>query len=278
MKLWRRTVVIILLVLVIIVGFMLPSFVFRVQDSQNDQTQTSVSATSVQLNLSSALTFFQKLRIVAESTSISSVELDSAMNMDYEQALDELFKGLDDMFPLDVEEIPFTAEGFSEVNHQILLKASGEDSLIYWEFWLSDADGNQIIADVDDDTGLILSLRYTLISVDVEESGNDPVLAPDIPLYINRNVPSDTASIFARNGIFGGLEEIETSTEEFAEMLQITYCGSYLRSRGYYFTWDVDTSEQVNDSYMYSVMMVDNEGGYYVLPFTVTNNEITINN
>ncbi len=277
MKLWRRAGIILLLVAVIILGFMLPSIVFRVQDNQNEETQTAVSATSVQLDLSSALTLLQKLRIVAEHTSISPVELDAALNMDADQALDELLAGLDEMFPLDVEELPFTAEGFSEVNHQILLKASGENSLIYWEFWLSDADGNQIIATVDDDTGLILSLRYTLISVDVEESTDEPEIYPDVPLYINRSVPGDTASIFARNGIFGGLEELETSTEEFAEMLQIQYCRKYLRSRGYYFTWDVDTSEQDNDIYRYSVMMVDNEGGYYVLPFIVANNEITIN-
>ncbi len=276
MKWWKRAGIIVLLIVVIIIGFLLPSMASRFQDSQNDQTQVAVSATSVQLEMSSAFTLLQKFRIVADDTS-SSVELDAAQSMDEDQALEALQSGLDDLFPLAVEEIPFTADGFSEVNHQIILKASGEDSLIYWEYWLSDTDGNQIIADIDDDTGVILTLRYTLAATAAEESEEEVQIEPEIPLYINREMPADSASIFARDGIYGGLEETETTAEDFAEMLQAKYCRDYLRRRGYFFTWEVDTSEPAGNTYFYSVMMVDNEGGYYVLPFTVANNEITIN-
>ncbi len=278
MKGWRRAGIIVLLVAVIIVGFLLPSIVFRLQDAQNDQTQEVVSATSVQLNLSSPLTLLQKLRIIDETTTTtSSVALDSAQNMDADQALEKLYEGLEILFPLGVDEIPFTGEGFSEVNHRIILKASGEDSLIYWEFWLSDVDGNQIIATVDDDTGVILSLQYTLIQVAVEDEVEETVDLPGIPLYLNVVIPNELSSVFEQNGIFGNLEEVETTTEEFAEMLQKQYCRDYLRREGYFFTWEVNTSEQESTSYLYSVMMVDNAGGYCVLPFTVTNNEITIN-
>ncbi len=276
MKWWKRAGIIVLLIVVIIIGFLLPSMASRFQDSQNDQTQVAVSATSVQLEMSSAFTLLQKLRIVADDTS-SSVELDAAQSMDEDQALEALQSGLDDLFPLAVEEIPFTADGFSEVNHQIILKASGEDSLIYWEYWLSDTDGNQIIADIDDAPGVILTLRYTLAATAAEESEEEVQIEPEIPLYINRGMPADSASIFARDGIYGGLEETETTAEDFAEMLQAKYCRDYLRRRGYFFTWEVYASEPAGNTYFYSVMMVDNEGGYYVLPFTVANNEITIN-
>ncbi len=275
MKWWARTLIIVLLVVVIGAGFLLPSFVSRFQDTQNDQTQVVVNTTTVQLSLGSAFTPLQKLRIVADTAS-SSVELDFA-NMDEQEAFEQLTGGLEDLFPLEVGEITFPAEGFSEVSHQIILKASGEDSLIYWEFWLADTNGNQINAVVDDDTGLILSLRYTLASVTTEEEMEETMIQPDIPLYFNRDIPGDTTSVFEGTGLYVGLEETETSAEEFAEKLQRQYCRDYLRRRGYFYTWDVDTSIQEGNTYLYSVMVVDNAGGYYVLPFTITNSEITIN-
>jgi len=275
MKKWRRNGAIILLILALVVGFMLPTVVSRFQDSQTDQTEEVVSANSVQLNMGSALTLLQRLRIVAERT--SSVELESAQTMDDEQALNELFDGLETLFSADLEGFPFKVGDFSEVNHQILLKMSGEDSLIYWEYWLADNDGNQISAAVDDDTGVILSLRYTLSLTSEEEEPEQQLELPDLPLFLIPEITEDTASIFATNGIFVGLEETGSSAETFAEVLQEQYCGAYLREKGYYLSWEPDTSEPVDNSYLYSVMVVDNDGGYYVLPVTVSNNEIAIN-
>ncbi len=273
MKWWRRIGIIILLVVVLIIGFLLPTFISDFQDAQRDQTVQTVNATRVQLDMGSALTLLQKLRIAAEDASY--VELDAAQNMEADQALETLQRGLNNLFPLDMGDISFTAEGFTEVNHQIILKMSGENSLIYWQYWLSDSDGNQIIASVDDDSGLILSLRYTLTSVPEEE--RDVSIELTTPLFLHQDFPNEPANIYSGEGLFGGLEEMGSSAEEFAQMLQTQYCARYLRRMGYWLSWETDTSEPVDNSYLYSVMMVDNDGGYYVLPFTVTNNEININ-
>ncbi len=96
-------------------------------------------------------------------------------------------------------------------------------------------------------------------------------------MFLIPEITEDTASIFATNGIFDGLEETGSSAEIFAEVLLDQYCGSYLREKGYYLSWEPNTSEPADNSFLYSVMVVDNDGGYYVLPVTVSNNEIAIN-
>ncbi len=272
----RRTGIIVLLVAVLVVGFLLPTIVGTVQENQSNETRQVVQANSVQLEMSSALTVLQKLRIVAEETS-SSVEVDTAPNMEAEQALDTLLEGLQELFDMNLMGIPLTVDGFSEVSHQIIIKMSGEDSLIYWEFWLADMDGNQITAALDDDTGLILSIHYTFNQSSEEEESVEPAAPFGLPLFLQRDLTMDEAGTFSEQGIFAVLEENEASAENFLAMLARQYCGRYLRSRGERVSWDVDTSEAAEAAYAYSVMVVDNDGGYYVLPFTMTSYEISMN-
>ncbi len=274
MKRWRRAGIYVLLVLVLIVGFSLPTIAGRIQDSQTDQTEEDVIATTVQLDMGSTLTVLQKLRISAERA--SSVELDSAQTMNDEDAWNKLLSGLDTLFAAE-DEIPFNVNDFSEVNHTINLKISGEDSLIYWEYWIADTDANQISVILDDDTGIILSLNYTLNLTPPEIKTREQTIGIEAPLFSVEDITADTANIFSTDGFFGGLEETGSSAEELLTVLQRQYCDDYLKGQGYHFSWSVDTSEPVDNSYQYSVMMVDNAGGYYVLPFTVTNNEISIN-
>ncbi len=274
MNRWKRTGIYILLALVLVVGFMLPSFAGSFQDAQTDQTEETVYAARVQLDMGSSLSVLQKLRIISERG--SSVELDAAQTMEADEAFAQLISGLDELFSPE-QEIPFNAYAFYEVSHSITLKMSGEDSLIYWEFWLADATGNQILADVDDDTGLILSLHYTMNLTDSGEEGEEHMIMPKMPVFLNQDISIDTATVFSTNGIFAGLEETGSSPESFIETFQQQYCGEYLRNRDIYYTWTTETSEPVDNSYMYSVMIVDNAGGYYVLPFVVTNNEISMN-
>ncbi len=274
MKRWRRAGIYVLLVLVLIVGFSLPTIAGRIQDSQTDQTEEDVIATTVQLDMGSTLTVLQKLRISAERA--SSVELDSAQTMNDEDAWNKLLSGLDILFAAE-DEIPFNVNDFSEVNHTINLKISGEDSLIYWEYWLADTDANQISVILDDDTGIILSLNYTLNLTPPEIKTREQTIGIEAPLFSVEDITADTANIFSTDGFFGGLEETGSSPEELLTVLQRQYCDDYLKGQGYHFSWSVDTSEPVDNSYQYSVMMVDNAGGYYVLPFTITNNEISIN-
>ncbi len=271
MKRWGRVWIVILLAVVLAIGFTLPTGIARFQDTRTDQTHETVAATPIQLDMESALTVLQKLRILTDSS--APVEIDYAQNMDAEQALDRLTEGLRELFAFDENGIFHPVSGFSEVSHTINLKMTDTDSLIYWEFWLVDGDGNQISAAMDDDTGLILSLRYTLNMSSHEES----FAMPGTPLYLIGELPEDTISVFYKNGIFGLLEGAGSSAEIFAGMLQEQYCGSYLREHGYRYGWDIDTSEPVDDSYLFSVMVVDDAGGYYVLPFTISNNEVSIN-
>ncbi len=272
----RRTGIIILLVAVLVVGFLLPTIVGTVQENQTNETRQVVQANSVQLEMSSALTVLQKLRIAAEETS-STVEVESAPNMEEGQALDTLLAGLQELFDMNLMGVPLTVDGFSEVSHQIIIKMSGEDSLIYWEFWLSDLEGNQITAALDDDTGLILSLQYTFSQASEEEENVEPTAPLGLPLFLQQELPVDEAGTFSEQGIFAVLEENGSSAENFLAMVARQYCGRYLRSLGESVSWEVDTSEAAEAAYDYSVMMVDNDGGYYVLPFTMTSYEITMN-
>ncbi len=271
----RRTGIIILLVAVLVVGFLLPTIVGSVQDNQTTETREVVQANSVQLEMSSALTVLQKLRIVTEET--SSVEVDSAPNMDETQAFETLQEGLEELFNTNLMGVPLTVDGFSEVSHQIIIKMSGEDSLIYWEFWLADLEGNQITAALDDDTGLILSMHYTFLQSPEEEEAVEPATPLGLPLFLQQELPMDEAGTFSSEGIFAVLEENESSAEDFLAVMARQYCARYLRSRGEQFSWEHDSSESVEASYVYSVMMVDDDGGYYVLPFTATSYEISIN-
>ncbi len=272
MRKWRRAGIFLLLVLVLIIGFTLPTLVSRTQDARTDQTRETVRATPIQLDMESSLTLLQKLWVLDETT--APVELEDAQKMDEEEALSFLMTGLTQLFSFDENGIFYPVSGFSEVTHTINLKMSDTDSLIYWEFWLADGDSNQISAIVDDDTGLILSLRYTR-NTSTEE--REVLRMPETPLFRAENIPEGTVSVFSQNGIFGILEEAESSAEAFAESLQERYCGPYLRGNGYRYQWEVDSSEPADSSYLYSVMIVDDVGGYYVLSFTVSNNEVTIN-
>ncbi len=275
MKRWVKAGVYCLLVIALIVGLGLPTAVGYIQDIQTDQTVKTVSATSVQLDLGSATTLLQKYRIMEEIQ--SQVKLDSAQKMDSDQALEELMSGLDILFASDEEEIPYTAEGFAEVNHSIYLKMDGEDSLIYWDFLLEDESGDRISAAVDDDTGIIIYLKYTLITEDETSQAGNSLLTMRQPLFLNQYSSNGTDNIFSENGIFGNLEETGYSAEEFTEDFQNIYCSTYLRRKGYRFSWEVSESEYSGNSYLYSVMMVNNQGGYYVLTFSVSNDEIIIN-
>ncbi len=272
----RRAGIIVLLVAVLVIGFLLPTIVGRVQDNQTSEIRQTVQANSVQLEMSSALTVLQKLRIITEET--SSVEVDTAPNMDETQALETLQEGLEELFDTDLMGVPLTVDGFSEVSHQIIIKMSGEDSLIYWEFWLADVSGNQITVALDDDTGLILSMQYTFVQSAESEETVEPATLLGGPLYLQQEFPVDEAGTFSSEGIFADLEENDSSAEDFLATLARQYCGRYLRSRGERISWEVDSSESVEASYVYSIMMVDNEGGYYVLPFTVTSYDISVNN
>ncbi len=272
---FRRIGAYVLLVIAIVIGFLLPTIVARIQDAQADQTRQVVNSTRVQLDMGSSLTTLQKLRIVAERA--SSVELDSAPTMDEDQAREELLAGVGEMFSEELAGVQFPVDGFSEVSHRIILKMSGEDSLIYWEFWMVDGDGNQINATVDDETGLILSLQYTLNLTPADEGREEVDLQPHTPLFMIRENVEDTGGVLSENGIFGEIEEAESSMESFLRSLEMRYCFNYMWSKDNRFEWDMDIPEPEGNSYLCSVMMVDNAGGYYMLPISVSNNEIIIN-
>ncbi len=272
MKRGRRVAIIILLVLVLILGFILPTLVVRVQDMRMDQTQERMAATSVQLDMASSLTVLQKMRLVAEAD--APVALDTAQNMDEEQALTVLMDGLQTIMEFDTGDILPSVNGFSEVSHTIRLQMSDDQSLIYWEFWLADGDGNQIGVMVDDDTGIILSLHYTISIPDPQEEGPDP---PTPPLFVSGEIPEGSVSVFDANGIHGALEEADSSAEELAMALQEQYCVTYLRGMGCRLEQETDSAEAADNSYQYTVMLTDDEGGYYVMPFAVSNTEVDVN-
>ncbi len=275
MKRWVKALMCFVLVVALALGLGLPTFVAYIQDGQTNQVVKTVDATSVSLDLSSALTVLQKYRIAISEE--SHVELDSAQNMDGDEALEMLFVGLDILFPGTDEEIPFDAEGFSEVNHSIILKMEGEDSVIYWDFLLENDAGDRIYADVDDDTGIILYLRYTLNTSTEEGTGVDETRLSWKPLFLDPLNHAEPVDIFYEGALLENLEQVGYSTEDYTVRLQKKYCNTYLTRMGSRFEWEENDARYGDNSYLYSVMLVNDEGGYYVMTFSVSNSEIIIN-
>ena len=158
MKIKSKIVLAALLGAGLAVGFGFPSVLGGIQDFQIARQKEFLDADSVRLTMKSTLKTEEKLQLVNRYS--SSVVLDSAQNLTYEEAKEKIFVILkqfeDDFF------IFFDTESCTVEKHTIFLrmKEVSSESLILWDFVLKDKEGNQIEAMLDDDSGLIMAIDY----------------------------------------------------------------------------------------------------------------------
>ncbi len=166
MKPWKKISIFCLLCIILLLGYLMPDAVNILQDRQIDGRVETVSAESTQLQISSDLSLSEKFSVIDHAS--SSVDLESAQNMEYESAEECLSTELAKLFPSTADD-PFSVSDFSETKHTITLYVYEEKSVLLWDFYLETGEGNQIHLLLDDDSGLILSFSYK----PNQESGED---------------------------------------------------------------------------------------------------------
>ncbi|MCD8156703.1 MAG: hypothetical protein LUD53_04555 [Clostridiales bacterium] len=157
MRKWKQVGGYILLAAVLATGYLLPYTVNAVQDHQINGKVEIVRTESTQLQMSSDLTLNEKFLVIDRAS--SSVDLESAQNMEYESATARLWEELELLFPQTAGD-PFQVSGFSETEYAITLCVYEEKSVLLWDFLLENEAGDQMRIYLDDDSGRILSFRY----------------------------------------------------------------------------------------------------------------------
>ncbi|MCD8330065.1 MAG: hypothetical protein LUC27_05160 [Lachnospiraceae bacterium] len=158
MKGWKKMGVICLLAAALLAGYLLPEAVSAAQDRRLNGSAEEAAVQTVQLEMGSDLTLVEKLQVLAAET-YSELSLTSAQQMEYEEATVRLKTELERLFEED--DLLFAGD-FSETEHRVRLLVSGEEYVLLWEFTLENEDGDRLQVQLDDDSGRILSLQYTL--------------------------------------------------------------------------------------------------------------------
>ncbi len=170
MKTWKKAGIFCILAVILLSGYGLPAVINAVLDRQVNGNTETVNAETTQLQMSSDLTLTEKFLVMDRTT--SSVNLNSAQNMEYETACECLNQELTELFPSAAGD-PFSTADFSETQHAIVLCVYEEKSVLLWDFSLEDETGNQIRVLLDDDSGLILSFSYTLAETPNSQNQTD---------------------------------------------------------------------------------------------------------
>lgn len=166
MKSWKKISIFCLLCIILLLGYLMPEAVNILQDRQIDGRVETVSAESTELQMGSDLSLSEKFSVIDHAS--SSVDLESAQNMEYESAEECLNAELAKLFPSTAKD-PFSVSGFSETEHTITLYVYEEKSVLLWDFDLESNEGDQIHLLLDDDSGLILSFTYQPKSESVKD-------------------------------------------------------------------------------------------------------------
>ncbi|MCD8217794.1 MAG: MSCRAMM family adhesin SdrC [Clostridiales bacterium] len=165
MKAWKKVGIFCILAAILLSGYALPDAVNAVLDRQVNGNTETVNAGTTQLQMSSDLTLTEKFLVMDRTN--SSVNLNSAQNLEYESACECLNQELSLLFPASTTE-PFSITDFTESDHAITLFVYEEKSVLLWDFRLENEAGDQIRVLLDDDSGLILSFTY-----EQEETGTE---------------------------------------------------------------------------------------------------------
>ncbi|MCD8150656.1 MAG: hypothetical protein LUE92_14075 [Clostridiales bacterium] len=170
MKAWKKVGIFCILAAILLSGYALPDAINAVLDRQVNGNTETVNAETTQLQMSSDLTLTEKFLVMDRTT--SSVNLNSAQNLEYEDACEYLNQELSLLFPAGTAE-PFSIADFTESDHAITLFVYEEKSVLLWDFCLENEAGDQIRVLLDDDSGLILSFTYEQEETGTETEASD---------------------------------------------------------------------------------------------------------
>lgn len=198
MKSWKKIGIFCLLCIVLLIGYLMPDAINTLQDRQNDDRIETVSTQTTQLQMGSDLSLSEKFSVLDHAS--SSVDLESAQNLEYEAAEECLTEELSRLFPPSADD-PFSVSSFFETEHTITLCVYEEKSVLLWDFYLENSAGDQIHALLDDDSGLLLSFSYT------------PATEPD----------SDMFDIIEKNCNTAANEYLDSLAERYVEYLRASY-------------------------------------------------------
>ncbi len=290
----------VLLAGVLVAGIGLPSLVAYVQDNKINETVETVNVKSVQLNMGSELSELQKLEMTAQSASV--VELDSAQTMEPEEALAAVYDGLTEIFSAMEETAElFSVGDFAETEHSVLVKISGENSLLYWEFSLEDDRGNVFSVILDDDSGRILSFSLDLseetlsgmtlgeaalvwaeeASAEDEEtqSEDEKTLFEDEELFADEESSADdegSSITLPREGLLLFLESYGIGEDSYAQHLIYEYCSYYFADAEGSVAWSYDSLGSKEAGFWYRTR-IEAEEETYLLTVEISPNGITLN-
>lgn len=152
---------------VIVLSYQMPDMIYAYESRKSEGKTEKVQIKEVELNLYSDLDFFQKIRVMSEADSV--VELKQGWFLDDDTARSKLFLGLDAML---LGTHAFTKKSPSMYNWNIKYckpKLYSDSffgkSFIMWDLH-ADCEAGTVIAGIDDETGIILCLSYSVYNED----------------------------------------------------------------------------------------------------------------
>ncbi|MCC8151906.1 MAG: MSCRAMM family adhesin SdrC [Lachnospiraceae bacterium] len=157
MRTWKKVGIFCILAAILLSGYGLPEAINAILDRQVNGNIETVNTETTQLQMSSDLTLTEKFLVMDRTT--SSVNLNSAQNLEYEGACECLNQELSRLFPTSSFTL-FSFKDFAEADHAITLFVYEEKSVLLWDFLLESEAGDKIRVLLDDDSGLILSFSY----------------------------------------------------------------------------------------------------------------------
>ena len=241
------------------VGFGFPSVISEIQDFQIERQSELLDADTIRLTMKSSLTMGERLLLVNYYS--SSVVLDSGQNMTDEEAKKQVIQEME-KFADPIRE-RFQVSECDVENYNIYLRMTEDESassLVIWDFWLRDQNGDSAEVMLDDETGKILGIScYSSKKNSLEEKN----------------------SVEGDGGLSYGLEAIQmTLLEYFSDYYQdVRYQDSYLPG-------DSDQDLQYMDIYpsgdssqdiSYNIVFEDSEGSQYEIPVLLTENSFFFN-
>lgn len=248
MNVKKRMLLLVLLMVGVGVGFGFPSLFSGIQDFQIESQSELLDADTIRLTMKSSLNTTERLWLVNYYS--SSVILDSGQNMTDEEAKKQVINELE-KFSGPASDIFQISECYVEKYNIYLRMEEDEDasSLVIWDFWLRDQDGNSAEVILDDETGNVLGISCYSKSNFLEsekEKSYDEMYKYDIPENDFGDVQLMLQEYFSNN------------------YTDVQYVESYIAGI---------TDENIS----YSLIFQDSDGRQYEIPVTISKHAFFFN-
>lgn len=248
MNVKKRILLLFLLAAGVGVGFGFPSLLSRLQDFQIESQSELLDADTIRLTMKSSLNTTERLWLVNYYS--SSVVLDSGQNMTDEEAKKQVICELE-KFSGPVSDTFQTSECYVE-KYDIYLRMAEDESassLVIWDFWLRDQEGNSAEVILDDETGNVLGISCYSKS-DFFENGTEK---SDAQLYKDEVLENDLDDV--------RLMLLEYISDNYTD---VQYMESYITGI---------TDQNIN----YALIFQDSDGRQYEFPVTIAKNAFFFN-